>query len=247
MKYAEYIKTVEIDALWGKRKHILWHLDRHVNILSGVNGIGKSTILQKTLKQAEGVHLTLVPEDATDLRYDVIEKYTIDPDTQLAKLEKDFIAYKAKATLNFPLDPKGRLPEQELSARPKDACKARTINFFYDFVDKLYGQTDKTIIRDAEGIRFLQEGDILTTRELSSGEKQMMLILLTVLLEDRQPYVLFMDEPEVSLHVDWQQQLVTIITELNPEIQLILTTHSPAVVMNGWLDKVTEVSEITVK
>jgi predicted ATP-binding protein involved in virulence len=51
----------------------------------------------------------------------------------------------------------------------------------------------------------------------------------------------------VSLHVDWQQQLVTIITELNPEIQLILTTHSPAVVMNGWLDKVTEVSEITVK
>ena len=236
MKYAEYIKTVEIDALWGKRKHILWHLDRHVNILSGVNGIGKSTILQKTLKQAEGVHLTLVPEDATDLRYDVIEKYTIDPDTQLAKLEKDFIAYKAKATLNFPLG-RRTLARQELS----------TINFFYDFVDKLYGQTDKTIIRDAEGIRFMQEGDILTTRQLSSGEKQMMLILLTVLLEDRQPYVLFMDEPEVSLHVDWQQQLVTIITELNPEIQLILTTHSPAVVMNGWLDKVTEVSEITVK
>ena len=219
MKYAEYIKTVEIDALWGKRKHILWHLDRHVNILSGVNGIGKSTILQKTLKQAEGVHLTLVPEDATDLRYDVIEKYTIDPDTQLDKLEKDFIAYKEKAN----------------------------VTSFYDYVDKLYGQTDKTIIRDAEGIRFLQEGDILTTRQLSSGEKQMMLILLTVLLEDRQPYVLFMDEPEVSLHVDWQQQLVTIITELNPEIQLILTTHSPAVVMNGWLDKVTEVSDITVK
>ena len=222
MKYAEYIKTVEIDALWGKRKHILWHLDRHVNILSGVNGIGKSTILQKTLKQAEGVHLTLVPEDATDLRYDVIEKYTIDPDTQLAKLEKDFIAYK-----------NGQQPKANVQS-------------FYDYVDKLYGQTDKTIIRDAEGIRFLQEGDILTTRELSSGEKQMMLILLTVLLEDRQPYVLFMDEPEVSLHVDWQQQLVTIITELNPEIQLILTTHSPAVVMNGWLDKVTEVSEITV-
>ena len=237
MKYAEYIKTVEIDALWGKRKHILWHLDRHVNILSGVNGIGKSTILQKTLKQAEGVHLTLVPEDATDLRYDVIEKYTIDPDTQLAKLEKDFIAYKEKAIVNC-----------QLSARPEGAlARARTVNSFFDFVDKLYGQTDKTIIRDAEGIRFLQEGDILTTRQLSSGEKQMMLILLTVLLEDRQPYVLFMDEPEVSLHVDWQQQLVTIITELNPEIQLILTTHSPAVVMNGWLDKVTEVSEITVK
>lgn len=228
MKYAEYIKTVEIDALWGKRKHILWHLDRHVNILSGVNGIGKSTILQKTLKQSEGVHLTLVPEDATDLRYDVIEKYTIDPDTQLAKLEKDFIAYKNSQSL------------EEGEGRGR-------IEAFYDRIDQLYGQTDKTIIRDADGIRFLQEGDILTTRQLSSGEKQMMLILLTVLLEDCQPYVLFMDEPEVSLHVDWQQELVTIITELNPQIQLILTTHSPAVIMNGWLDKVTEVSDITVK
>lgn len=224
MIFAEYIKTIEIDALWGKRKHILWHLDRHVNILSGVNGIGKSTILQKTLKQADGVHLTLVPEDATDLRYNVIEKYTIDPDTQLEKLEKDFMAYKTA---------KGQEPMAKVDS-------------FYDLIDKLYGQTDKTVIRDAEGIQFLQEGDILTTRQLSSGEKQMMLILLTVLLQDQQPYVLFMDEPEVSLHVDWQQQLVTIITELNPQIQLILTTHSPAVIMNGWLDKVTEVSDITV-
>ena len=224
MIFAEYIKTIEIDALWGKRKHILWHLDRHVNILSGVNGIGKSTILQKTLKQGDGVHLTLMPEDATDLRYNVIEKYTIDPDTQLEKLEKDFMAYKTA---------KGQEPMAKVDS-------------FYDLIDKLYGQTDKTVIRDAEGIRFLQEGDILTTRQLSSGEKQMMLILLTVLLQDQQPYVLFMDEPEVSLHVDWQQQLVTIITELNPQIQLILTTHSPAVIMNGWLDKVTEVSDITV-
>jgi hypothetical protein len=33
--------------------------------------------------------------------------------------------------------------------------------------------------------------------------------------------------------------------ELNPHVQIILTTHSPAVVMNGWEDRVTEVSEIT--
>ena len=127
-----------------------------------------------------------------------------------------------------------------------DEAKAAKVKLFYDHVDKLFGQTEKVILRDADGIRLLQEGDILTTRQLSSGEKQMMLILLTVLLEDQQPYVLFMDEPEVSLHVDWQQELVSIITEMNPNIQLILTTHSPAVIMNGWLDKVTEVSDITV-
>ncbi len=225
MKYAEYIKTIEIDALWGKRKHILWHLDRHVNILSGINGIGKSTILRKTLYQGDGVHLTLAPDDATDLRYDVIEKYTVDPDSLLEKLEKAFLEYKQTCV---------------------DDVRKAAIQRFYDHVDKLYGQTDKEVLRDAEGIRFMQEGDLLTTRELSSGEKQMMLILLTVLLEAQQPYVLFMDEPEVSLHLDWQQDLISIITELNPNVQLILSTHSPAVIMNGWLDKVTEVTDITV-
>ena len=82
--------------------------------------------------------------------------------------------------------------------------------------------------------------------QLSSGEKQLLVILLTVLVEDQLPYVLFMDEPEVSLHVEWQQTLIDSIMKLNPNLQIILTTHSPAVVMNGWLDKVTEVSEIEV-
>ncbi len=74
----------------------------------------------------------------------------------------------------------------------------------------------------------------------------MLLILLTVLTEDRQPYVLFMDEPEASLHFEWQKRLISIVHELNPNAQIILTTHSPALIMDGWEDSVTEVSDITV-
>jgi predicted ATP-binding protein involved in virulence len=50
----------------------------------------------------------------------------------------------------------------------------------------------------------------------------------------------------VSLHLDWQKRLVDLCLELNPNVQIILTTHSPAIVMNGWVDSVTEVSDITV-
>ena len=74
----------------------------------------------------------------------------------------------------------------------------------------------------------------------------MLIILLTVLVEDNQPYVLFMDEPEASLHLEWQKRLVDLCVELNPNVQIILTTHSPAIVMNGWVDSVTEVTDITV-
>ena len=89
-------------------------------------------------------------------------------------------------------------------------------------------------------------GETLVPYQLSSGEKQILAILLTVLVEDQKPYVLFMDEPEVSLHIEWQKKLIDLILELNPSVQIILTTHSPAVIMNGWMDKVTEVSDITI-
>lgn len=90
-------------------------------------------------------------------------------------------------------------------------------------------------------------GETLAPYQLSSGEKQMLVILLTVLVEDNKDYVLFMDEPEVSLHIDWQKRLINLILELNPNVQIILATHSPAVIMNGWIDRVTEVTDITDK
>ena len=116
---------------------------------------------------------------------------------------------------------------------------------FQDIIDDLFEETGKKIVRTENEIRFSQIGETLVPYQLSSGEKQILAILLTVLVEDLQPYVLFMDEPEVSLHIEWQKRLIDLIMELNPNVQIILTTHSPAVIMNGWLDKVTEVSDIT--
>ena len=116
---------------------------------------------------------------------------------------------------------------------------------FQDIIDELLSETGKRIIRTENEIRFTQIGETLVPYQLSSGEKQMLAILLTVLVEDNENYVLFMDEPEVSLHVEWQQRLIELILSLNPNVQIILTTHSPALVMNGWMDCVTEVSDIT--
>ena len=116
---------------------------------------------------------------------------------------------------------------------------------FQDIVDDLFSETGKKIVRTENEIRFSQIGETLVPYQLSSGEKQILAILLTVLVEDNQPYVLFMDEPEVSLHIEWQKRLIDLCIELNPNVQIILTTHSPAVVMNGWMDSVTEVSDIT--
>ena len=115
---------------------------------------------------------------------------------------------------------------------------------FYDIIDSLFADTGKVVVRTSNEIEMLQHKEHLTPYQLSSGEKQMLIILLTVLVEKRQPYTIFMDEPEIALHVEWQQKLISLIRELNPNAQIILTTHSPAVIMNGWADCVTDVEDI---
>ena len=54
-----------------------------------------------------------------------------------------------------------------------------------------------------------------------------------------------MDEPEISLHIEGQQRLITLRRTLNPNVQIILCTHSPAINMDGWVDAVTEIADIT--
>ena len=265
-KYADYIKRIEIDSLWSGRRHILWELNPGVNILSGINGMGKSTILNKVIKglsaggefpshMLKGVHLEVEPEDAKWIRFDVIRSLdspVLDLDTmahvdtrissaldfQLYHLQRKYLDYQVNI---------GNRMIAELQAGNTEAAQQLSLQKkrFQDIVDDLFADTGKKIVRTENEIRFSQIGETLVPYQLSSGEKQMLTILLTVLVEDNQHYVLFLDEPEVSLHIEWQKRLIDLCVELNPNVQIILTTHSPAVVMNGWVDAVTEVSDIT--
>ena len=267
MKYATYIKKIEIDALWSGKKHIVWTLDPHVNVLSGINGVGKSTILNKVVKSVntngdvtnhmlKGVHLLMEPEDASHIRYDIIRsldspvldletmshvdaRITSALDFQLYHLQRKYLDYQVNI---------GNRIIAELQQGNTDAAQqlSQPKKRFQDIVDELFAETGKKIVRTENEIRFSQIGETLVPYQLSSGEKQMLAILLTVLVEDGQPHVLFMDEPEVSLHIEWQKRLIDLVLELNPNVQIILTTHSPAVIMSGWMDKVTEVNDIEV-
>ena len=267
MKYADFIQTIEIDSLWSGKKHIVWNLDPHVNILSGINGVGKSTILNKVFRSVntngdlqnhllKGVPLTVVPEDATHIRYDIIRSMDspmLDTETmnlvdsrissaldfQLYHLQRKYLDYQ----VNIGNRIISALQEGHADAA-QELSKAKTR--FQNIVDELFEETGKKIVRTENEIRFSQIGETLVPYQLSSGEKQMLAILLTVLVEDQQPYVLFMDEPEVSLHIEWQKRLIDLVVEMNPNVQIILTTHSPAVIMNGWMENVTEVSDITI-
>lgn len=56
-----------------------------------------------------------------------------------------------------------------------------------------------------------------------------------------------MDEPEIALHVSWQYKLLDTLTNLNPEAQFIVTTHSPSIFGNGWSSNVVYMEDILEK
>ncbi len=269
-KQADYIKRIEIKGLWG-RKNISWNLRPDVNILSGINGIGKSTILNNSVRSLtilEGgvlengmqtdVSFVFSPEDATYIHFDVIRSFDrplINSEllgkigNQEVKTELDLQLYQLQRRyLDYQVNIGNRIIEKLISGNPVEAEKVSyPKTMFQNLVDELFGETGKKIIRKSNEIQFEQDGDILSPYQLSSGEKQMLVILLTVLIQDNKACTLFMDEPEISLHVEWQEKLISLIRSLNPNVQIMLATHSPALIMNGWMDAVTEVSDITTR
>ena len=88
--------------------------------------------------------------------------------------------------------------------------------------------------------------EIIHLYKLSSGEKQLLIILLRVFLMDEQPYILLMDEPEISLHIEWQYRLFEEIQKLNPYCQIITSTHSPSLFGDGWGDKLVFIEDLLI-
>ena len=241
-----------------------------MNILSGINGGGKSTILNRSVNYLEqtsgkvksdekqGVKVIFDNPEATYIPFDVIRSYDrplvmgdftarmADPnvkselDWQLYLLQRRYLDYQVNIG-NQMIDMLNGDEEQREKAASLSIPKRK----FQDMMDELFAYTRKKIDRKSNEIFFYQDDEKLSPYKLSSGEKQMLVILLTALVRNGERSVLFMDEPEASLHIEWQQKLIAMIRNLNPDMQLILTTHSPAMIMEGWMEDVTEISEIT--
>ena len=82
-----------------------------------------------------------------------------------------------------------------------------------------------TLEEGGDGITTGEAKDAISSDKLSAGEKQMLSFLCYNAFN--QGMAVFIDEPELSLHVDWQRRLLPTLIKQGQKNQFFLATHSP--------------------
>jgi ABC-type cobalamin/Fe3+-siderophores transport system ATPase subunit len=291
-----HIKQIIINNFW-KQGNIIWDLEPDVNVLVGINGSGKTTILKIIneiiadlhdmvhLKGSstnnrfyQGCEITfdddnkiLVLNDGGELRLkagngDIKIPMTLiqtldipmNFDSEVLKSINQLLGYSPKTTLDFEVakcvkkftDYKNKIDNEVLSkVKNKETIDITTIyekiDKFYTLINQFFKETNKKI-NDKKEPFFFTPNNISFT-ELSSGEKQLLLLFLTVFLQQDTDNILLLDEPEISLHLSWQRILIDTLRKINPNCQLIIATHSPTIYGDGWLNNRKKMEDIFIR
>ncbi|MBK8111629.1 MAG: ATP-binding protein [Saprospiraceae bacterium] len=101
------------------------------------------------------------------------------------------------------------------------------INLLNEFHD-----TKDFTLQDSKigGLSIIKNRTNISINQLSSGEKQLIILLTEALLQKGKQTLFIADEPELSLHIEWQRKVISSIRRLNPNSQIIVATHSPEIV-----------------
>lgn len=270
-----YITDIDIETMWGDTS-IRWHsLDPQTNIVVGQNGFGKTTMLNlirsvltkddkfcRMLKAKvkltttmgemmfDGKQIIHTPayggfEGAECIHYVNTFDVPASKKSTLSQLgtSLDAVLYQRDDKIFSFSDYRLGMLKDLRSA----LAKQERIDKFFEMINMLFQSTHKTIDIDDKNRVIFRKGEMIIPLErLSAGEKQILLLLFTLFLMEDKPNVLLLDEPEISLHIEWQDRLIGLMHELNPNCQIIMTTHSPNIFADGWEDKLVFISDLVV-
>lgn len=99
------------------------------------------------------------------------------------------------------------------------------VSFFNQFVI----HKKKLIITSTEAFVQLDGGTRHELKDLSSGERHLLSFLTLFLILGRGRSIFLIDEPEISMSIKWQRQLLPLLQEFSPHAQIIVATHSPEI------------------
>jgi predicted ATP-dependent endonuclease of OLD family len=119
-------------------------------------------------------------------------------------------------------------------AQPKQQYLQILQSFFLD---------TKVQLSDGGDLSFSKGDKAIDIGQLSSGEKQLVILMTETLLQNNAQFVFLADEPELSLHIAWQSKVIESISSLNNNSQVIVATHSPEIAA-GWRECLLDMANV---
>lgn len=116
-----------------------------------------------------------------------------------------------------------------------DAIAAK-IDLLKQIVDDRFLYKRMTMHRE-EGFLFTNEGGRpLSPTSLSSGEQNELVLLYELLFKVKPGSLILIDEPEISLHIAWQQGFLKDLQQIVnlSQFDVLIATHSPQIIHDRW-------------
>lgn len=214
----------QLDEAFAENVNKTW-LFYYAKILSEVRVIqeeGLRTVLYHGLSESKDVPMGPILEASH--AYERVDKFlkrhSSESSSPLGTIEAFTQRYRNEPNLQRIVDNLSKVEERiEIAMTP--------IENFISTINYLYSR-GKKIKSGEKGLNVeLENGNIISPASLSSGEKHLLKILLAGMVGRSNSVII--DEPELSMHIDWQRNLVKTIHALNPECQLIFASHSPEI------------------
>jgi energy-coupling factor transporter ATP-binding protein EcfA2 len=113
---------------------------------------------------------------------------------------------------------------------------AERVQLFKSLIHGLF-KYKKISVGPNTGFEFItDENQTLTPDRLSSGEQHQLVLLFDLLFRVDEHSLILVDEPELSLHVEWQQKVLNNFSEISKlrDLDFLIATHSPDVIHDRW-------------
>lgn len=113
---------------------------------------------------------------------------------------------------------------------------ANKIDIFKKLLESRFLFKNLIIKKDKGFIFTTPDGKNLAVTDLSSGEQHEIIMLYELLFKTDESSLILIDEPELSLHVAWQQSFLKDIQEIvnSGNFELLIATHSPQIINDRW-------------
>lgn len=128
----------------------------------------------------------------------------------------------------------GKLDSEKI---PEDVRGFEDTEVFKE-LNKFFAQTNRRLRwRSKHAFMELSNGEEISWIDFSKGEKTLLALLLIAYLYGEN-CIFLLDEPDLSLHMEWQRMLLPAMLRLAPSAQFIISTHSPFMIMNTDYEQV---------